>query len=810
MSRQSLRWPSTTLVSLLAALTTWTTLLAWSPFSERSSSYLVPLLAACLVVGASGAVLRSARTPVIVVPLIQLVGLGLWLHHGWVGEYGALGGWLPTTESLREFGSVMAASAEAAQAYAAPVPRDVTATFAPMLVVAGSLTAVLVDLIACGLRRAPVAGLPLLAVYTAPVSILDGGVPWLKFTLAAVLFLMLIASQEAERLSHWGHRVSGNARVYDTQDTRVDRGAIWGSARKIGLTATGLAVVVPLVVPTMSLGLFTGPGTGPGGGGTSVALSNPIVNMRRDLNRGTDVDLVRVRTEDPEPEYLRLTVLDLYDGETWKPSGRDIPVEQRAEGLVPRPPGLDGRVPRETYRWSIDVRDEFQSRWLPAPYPVLSISAPGDWRYDRDTLDFISAADGQTADGLSYDLQRIDLDPTPEQLAFAAPAPAEVFGPGTDLPDSVPDSVRTLARSVTAGERSKFEMAQALQRWFRVEGGFSYSLAPDPGNGVDDLTRFLASGDGGRVGYCEQFASAMALMGRTLGIPSRVAVGFLRGEAAGDNSHVFSAWDLHAWPEMYFEGIGWTPFEPTPGIRTRSAPAYTVQPVDRSQPSVAPSASALVPSGPARFDDAPTATAGGIGSDGGGLNLTIVLTAGIGTLLLLLLLGMPRLLRSWLRDRRWAAAGTAAALAEAAWAELRDTAWDLGVGWDDAVTVRTQARSLVRGFGAPGADADALSRSAKRGPGANPEAQTALELLVGLVERARYSRSLPASAAETAQVRDAVQLCAQALEEGAGRRRQTRATWWPASVWRGLVAGSRRRAADREISLGDPGVDHAI
>ena len=68
-----------------------------------------------------------------------------------------------------------------------------------------------------GLRRAPLAGLPLLALYTAPVSILDGGVSWLKFAAAAMCFLFLIAAEEAQRLAHWGHQVLPGGRVFDTQ-----------------------------------------------------------------------------------------------------------------------------------------------------------------------------------------------------------------------------------------------------------------------------------------------------------------------------------------------------------------------------------------------------------------------------------------------------------------------------------------------------------------------------------------------------------------------------------------------------------------
>ncbi|MGN6576649.1 MAG: DUF3488 domain-containing protein, partial [Nocardioides sp.] len=325
MRRVALHLPGTALISAVAALTTWVTLLAWSPFSERPSTYLVPLLGMALLVAAAGALLRGARVPVLGVVVLELLLVGLVLHHAWADGLGLLGGWVPTPTSLREVGAVLSASVDASQSYPAPVPKSVP-QFPPVLVLAGSATLVLVDLIACGLRRAPVAGLPLLAVYTAPVSILDGGVSWVKFALAAVLFLFLITCQEAGRLAHWGQQVTGSGRFFDTQQTQVSSHAVWSAARKIGFTATGLAVVVPILVPTWSVGLFDGNGPG-GGGGDAVSITNPIVNMRRDLNRGLDVDLVRVTTDDPDPRYLRVSVLDQFDGETWKPSNRSIPID---------------------------------------------------------------------------------------------------------------------------------------------------------------------------------------------------------------------------------------------------------------------------------------------------------------------------------------------------------------------------------------------------------------------------------------------------------------------------------------------------
>ena len=103
--------------------------------------------------------------------------------------------------------------------------------------------------------------------------------------------------------------------------------------------------------------------------------------------------------------------------------------------------------------------------------------------------------------------------------------------------------------------------------------------------------QFLTPGKDGRVGYCEQFAAAFAVMARTLDMPSRVAIGFLAPKQVGHDEWVYSAHDMHAWPEVYFRGSGWVRFEPTPAGRTGTPPVVhhrqrsrsrTTRPVARS------------------------------------------------------------------------------------------------------------------------------------------------------------------------------------------------------------------------------------
>jgi hypothetical protein len=103
----------------------------------------------------------------------------------------------------------------------------------------------------------------------------------------------------------------------------------------------------------------------------------------------------------------------------------------------------------------------------------------------------------------------------------------------------------------------------AIESWLRQTGGFRYDETPPHTTGPP-LVAFLTRT---KAGYCQHFAGAMAAMLRTLGIPSRVAVGF----TSGLNDHgtwVVTDHDAHAWVEVWFAGLGWIPFDPTPGRGT--------------------------------------------------------------------------------------------------------------------------------------------------------------------------------------------------------------------------------------------------
>ena len=766
--------------SLLAFAATFVTLLSWRGLSEQSSGYLLPLFWAGLALVVGGAVVRSLGVPALVVAGGQVVLTAAGLTH-WLAPGTGVAGWVPTTRSVDLLGQRLELSVETANSWAAPIPLMDAPAFTPLMVVAGVGVFLAVDLVLGVLRRAPLVGLPLLAAFTAPVSVLEG-VSWVVFSLAALAFLLMLAVDQALRLSRWGSALPATVTpgpVRDDQPHRVRVGTLWPAASRLAVGAVGLAVVAPALLPATS-GIFDpGSGAGPGDGGLS--LQNPLVDMQRNLDRGVDVPMVRVRTDDPAPAYLRTTVLDDFDGRAWRPSERELPRDQRVVGELPAPPGLNEDIEVRRYRSSISVLDSFETTWLPTPYPAESVTVAGDWRYDLSTLDILSSDEDVDARGLDYDAVGLVVTPDARQLVDAAPVPQPVYVPMTDLPADVPSFVPELARTVTEDGRSQFERAVILQEWFREDGGFRYSLERSPGSGTDTIRQFLGSGEDGRVGYCEQFASAMAIMSRAIGIPARVAVGFLRPELEPDGSWVYSTHDLHSWPELYFEGAGWIRFEPTPPVQTDEAPGYTQAAI--------PAPAGPDPTGQVQGGETQPLPVPNAGEPGPVDPATDAVEEGPprwwwlapAVLVLGALAVAPRLVRGWTRRRRLAVEGSSEDRVEGAWSEVRATAVDLGLGWDDGATLRQRSRALAVLLGG------------------DVEALRALDSVVLGVERSRFSRRGVRDEVVDAVVAEAVGV-GEHLERAVGDRARRRAQWLPASLWRG-----RRRQLTSTVPGPDSG-----
>ncbi|MGA8846587.1 MAG: transglutaminaseTgpA domain-containing protein [Nocardioides sp.] len=754
-------------LSATAAATTWAAMLSWGDFTDLAAQFLFTLIAVGALIAVVGAVGRWRRLPGAATLMLQTVfgGAVLCLYVGdrpWpTGTF-----WTAIDDSF-----------SAARTYAAPVPSTADISVQPLLAIGGLAAMLLVDLLACTLRRAPLAGLALLIVYSVPVSMLDTGIAWWVFALTALGFLMILFLQEQERVGRWGRSLDpGTSSSHRSEAVRA-------SALLVAVGATAIAVVAPLAIPTSDLGLF---GLGAGAGGDNqITIDNPLTDLRRDLRRGPDIPLLEVVTDDPSPDHLRISVLNRFSDNEFSSGDRDVPAANLADGPLPELQGVSAAVAAgaRQFSYSVNVEPEFDSRWLPTQAPITSIEAAGDWRFDASTMDFLASQDDLSTTGLSYEMTAVDYDFRPEDLRVTPLASDEVSDEVTALPEQLPSIVSQLSRGVTAGARTKYDKAVVLQRWFREDGGFVYDLddAPSAKVGTDELEAFLLE-DTGRVGYCEQFATAMAVMARVLDIPSRVAVGFLTPDRTAPDTYLYSAHDLHAWPELYFPGAGWVLFDPTPGrrVRSRYLPAYTTRGTQTALPTNSPDAqtsrqpsarpTAQDPSGGAT----PTAEdtdAGGAGKDtGSSVPWTPVLLLLAVLTLLAALATAPKAWRAKQRARRLAGGP------ESVWEELRATTLDLGGAWPEHRSPRATLAVLVARFGR---DGDESERPAT-GPDRAPEAVSALARIVHALEQKRYAP--PRSGAAGGPFGDDALRCCTALMAGASPRVRRRATWLPRTV----------------------------
>ena len=193
--------------------------------------------------------------------------------------------------------------------------------------------------------------------------------------------------------------------------------------------------------------------------------------------------------------------------------------------------------------------------------------APTASPFDAETSSLVTAS--ETLDGLSYTVESVLPRYDVARLRAAdTPPTGELAERYLALPADFPAELADQARAITAGASTRYDQAIALQNWFR---GFTYDLSFRAGHSQNAMQEFVAQ----RRGYCEQFAGTYAAFARVLGLPSRVAVGFTPGEQRDDGRYYVQGKHAHAWPEIYFAGVGWVPFEPTPGRGNPAAEQYT-------------------------------------------------------------------------------------------------------------------------------------------------------------------------------------------------------------------------------------------
>jgi transglutaminase-like putative cysteine protease len=621
----------------------------------------------------------------------------------------AIAGLLPGPDVFQQFGVLLQTGADDVGQYSIPAPLS---DGIRLMLVGGVLVIGLaVDALAVTFRSAAPAGLPLLALYSVAAGLSDGGAGWVWFLLAAAGYLVLLLAEGRDRLSQWGRVFSGGPRAPDAETPGGGAVAPVRTGRRIGAVALGIALVVPLALPALDGGLLDGAGTGVGsgsGGGGTISAVNPLVSLRDSLNVDEDREVMSYRTNSEETQdlYLRIVALDEFDGTAWKPAKRGI---RDVPGSFETPLGLGGEVPRAEIETKISAANWYAQDWLPMPYPASQVDVSGRWRYEPIGRTLVGDH-GQNTRGLDYTVKSLVVQPTAEQLANAPQAPAALRREFTEVPDSLPPVVADTAREITAGSANDYERAVKLQDWFALEGGFTYDTEVQVGTGSQAIARFLKE----KEGFCVHFSFAMASMARTLGIPARVAVGFTPGSPQGDGTMSVGLRDAHAWPELYFEGVGWTRFEPTPNRGTvpdytrTDTPGTTLPNPDvpsraaSPAPSDAPSTSESCTAQEKRLEqlcgsESPQAA---FGASNGGPPWFLILGLTLAGLAVLAVPLLPMLWRLRARSVRLGTHGRTeadtAAATLAAWQEVTDTAWDFGIAPDESQTPRKAAARIVR------------------------------------------------------------------------------------------------------------------
>lgn len=707
-----------------------------------------------LAVGGTGGLLERSRAPLVLVPVVQtVVGLGVLLFA--FVPTAPLGA-VPSPDALSRLRTVLQDGLSAVESYAPPAP---TGTGLVALITLGvGVCAMTTHVLAVTLRTPVLAAAPLVALYTVPAAILADGAPWWAFVLVALGWLAILVVDAHEQVGAWGQLVS-QAGGRTTGAVRVGPGVWTGPATRLGLLAVAIALVVPPLVPGLNAAVLGGRGSGTTTTDAvdpdSIAL-DPFVSMRRDLQQSRNVEVLTYRTTAAHPAYLRSVIATTFDGEKWIPQTYSSDEEPTIGAAELAPPGIDARVATDDEQYQLQSQ-RLDSPYLPLPYPVTQVDIPGAWHWDTDTA--VAFSTDSTTKGARWDVSALELRPTVAQLQAATTPQQDTRERARQTQAlQIPPRVIDLARQVTEGYTTPYEKALALQWWFRTEFTYSLDVKGDPD--ADQLTAFLDD----RAGYCQQFAATMALMARALDIQSRVAVGFTPGTEDGNGVWHVGTQDAHAWPELYFSGLGWVRFEPTPRASSDggnvTVPGWagqdTLERLHREQPEnttaepTPAAASAEDEAAAAEAAQAPVADQ---------VRHWLLLAAVVIVIVLALL---PAAIRVRRRRRRLSLHGHD--LAEGGWDELRDTVTDLGLAWSDADTPRqTEARLLRRGW-------------------ADEQTAGAMHRLAGAVERARYA---PPGGAEPTQVAVDVRRMRNALEQRVDRTTRWRCRLLPPSVLTG-------------------------
>ncbi|MEO5724164.1 MAG: DUF3488 and transglutaminase-like domain-containing protein [Ilumatobacteraceae bacterium] len=606
-------------------------------------AYLRPVLVVVVGVHAAAALLRAVRVPAwIAIPVVLAIALELLSIVYYRDTTRLL---LPSGQTLDVIRTDLRLVWQQFPGAVAPVPS--TGSFAMATAGLLAVCAALADAFAFRAFGRAEAVVPAGVVFVFTSAL---GTDRNRIAVSALWIAMAIVTVAVLRFSH----------STDDSSWMGTRRRTLASVMPATLACAALVALASGVVAPRLPGAHSGPLFDARNHGNSVTeVLNPLVDIRSRLITQANVEVFTVKSA--SPAYWRVIALEDFNGTQWTPLDEQLRPATGDLAQVGAGHPLDQQI----------TIKRLGGKLVPTAFSPVLTSTSGLF-YASDTQTIIRPDPGLKS-GDKIEITSVVADPSVQQLraATVAHAPSQLL---YQLPPGFPQVATQLARSITAGASTPYDKMIALQTWFR--SNFTYDLSVQAGHSDDAISNFLRI----RRGYCEQFAGTFAAMARVLQIPARVAIGFTPGELGSDGLyHVFDR-QAHAWPEVWFDGIGWVSFEPTPGRGQPGTESYTGVPAaqDSSAPSGAPTGgsgptatAAADAAGPTRISvDASVPTAGGqpttttlvavgessSGSGGPGLWIAVLLAALLAWVAL-----MPRLARAWGRGRSSNAAERVAA-----------------------------------------------------------------------------------------------------------------------------------------------------
>ena len=737
------------MVSIVVLITIGVPLGGLAPFVRGFDWWFAAMAMATACVAASWAVRASGLRPAFGVA--AAFATWVFVSEAFFAPGTAILGILPTATTVDVLVSGFIDAGGQIQVQS--IPADPVVSLIQLITMACGLIAILADA-AVVVRFPALVGVLALGLFIVPSAVQARDVDVARFvaTTASYLLLLWLAA-----------RVDGHTEPR-RRATRAGRAPI--TALALGTTAVVSALVIPSVTPGLTAQAFEdsrAAGRLPSIYGAGI---DPVIQLGKDLRRTTPILSLTYETTADEPLYLKMVDLNDFSSGTWQPDeNADGAVEQLAS-----PNGLADVVARTPVTTDVSI-EGLRSQWLPLPYPATTLNNAGrGWTADPETGVVTLPSTRNDSRGDDYSVDSLVLAPTAEQLAAAGTSVPASLNPLLELPSDLPAVVSDVAIQVAEGASNNYDRAVALQSYF-TSGEFEYSVETPVTDSFDGTnTEALAAFLEVKSGYCVHFAASMATMARVLGIPSRIAIGYFPSSAAtryidGEPQYEVLTDQLHSWPELYFDGIGWLPFEPTPSLGI-SVPEYTLP--DYAQQAAgsrapAPQEAEVAPTSRARDDVDPAAASStpatrSLAQLRGWL---IALAVFVGACLVSLL---PASVRWWRRRRSFSLIGASETPATEAWNELQNIARDYGI-------------EVSRG--------DTPAVFARRLHGTRRIARSDVDVLRRAVEYEQYAslKDAPVGGLERAALRAALISVEKSIADEADQSVRRRARLLPASIF---------------------------